>query len=186
MEYIQPCSNLFDRRRRRRRVRVLIGLIIFFSGVTLGLLFTASAQPQPSTAAQSPAELGAQKTGQADNDAFARLVMSPGLLEDRMGAAGPQLYDISGTNIRIRLERDGRRAMIEILCEGDAQGCENSVGKRYRLIADQAGRGDLVFKSEAGVPVLRITAIGGATLFGGAPFVPSSIPSTGRAVVPVP
>ena len=152
----------------------------------LGLLFTASAQPPTARVTQSPSELAAQRLGEPTDDAFLRLVTPPGLLGDRLGAAGPQDYEIAGTDIRIWLERDGTQATIEVICERDVRGCEDAAGARHILMADQAGRGDLVFKSEEGIPVLRITAIGGATLFGGAPFIPASIPPTGRAVVPVP
>lgn len=125
----------------------------------------------------------AQQSAPLDK-AFDRLVAPPGLLEDSLGADGPSTYETVGGSERFVFERTGEKATIRFLCQGSGEVCPEAAQKAQALVATQAGRGDIVFSTKGGVPVMRITSTGGATLYGGAFFVPSTVPDEGRAVIP--
>lgn len=165
-------TGLFTQCRRRARVRALVTWLAAFTAMNMCII---AAKAEPGVDPSLFVMVGGQQ------DALDRLVSPPGLVGDQMAKDGRGTYKVVGGAERFVFERKGRQATIQFLCAKGAKGC---TGGAHPLIADQAGRGDVVFKSEEGVAVLRITATGGATLLGGASFVPGSVPRDGRAVVP--
>jgi hypothetical protein len=119
----------------------------------------------------------------AQPDAFSRLVADPEAIETRIAANGRGVYATLGGTERFVLERDDRKATIRFLCDATSPGCTELVRTSHALRGTISGHGDLVFKSAAGAPVLRVHATGGATLLEGAPFVPDTVPVGGRAVI---
>lgn len=120
----------------------------------------------------------------AQDDAFSRLGARSSFAEETLADDGSGRFTIAGGGPRFEFVRTGRRATIRFLCS-PGPSCPPAARKAQPLIGEPTGRGDIVFKSQGGIAVLRVTATGGATLYGGASFVPVGVPRSGRAVVPL-
>lgn len=168
MIYLNERSYLFCTPVRRGRVARLVCAL---AALTIVNVVSVNAEgisaDSAATAVQDDAfdKLGSRSGGQS-------------LAEDGTGR-----FSVIGGGDVFEFSREGRRATIKFLCRPSAK-CSDEMRQPQTLTGEPTGRGDIVFKSSDGVPVLRVTATGGATLFGGASFVPASVPRTGRAVVP--
>ncbi|MEM9988519.1 MAG: DUF4908 domain-containing protein [Pseudomonadota bacterium] len=169
ISHISPCPNLFRRRKQRRRISILISMLMALVAVNIFFWLL----PAYALMLQDP-----------QKGPFEKLVAPTGLLENQFGQEDrAQLYQVMGEDIRFVFHRKGREATIRFVCGASPETCAEDPEKSYSLKADQTGRGDLIFKTADGIPVLRVTTTGGATLMGGAGFVPQTIPVSGRAVI---
>lgn len=123
-------------------------------------------------------------TAKAQEDAFSRLGARSSFAEQTLADDGSGRFTIAGGGPRFEFVRTGRRATIRFLCSPGPT-CPAAARKAQALVGEPTGRGDIVFKSMDGIAVLRVTATGGATLYGGASFVPNGVPRSGRAVIPL-
>lgn len=165
MQYLTPRPVLFTAgRRRRRHVRRLALALGVITAINGGINIAARAQLDEPTALQ-------------------RLTGPAGLVPE----AEPrrtQTFGVAGfPALGFELRRDGRRASIRFTCGGNGTGCDAASAGWQPLWADHAAGGDLVFRDDNGVSVLRVTPLGGMTLFGGAGFVPTAVPAGGVAAL---
>lgn len=168
MIYLNERSYLFRAPVRRARVARLVCALAALTVVNVVTVNAGGVAVDSAAASvQDDAfdKLGSRSEGQS-------------LAEDGTGR-----FSVIGGGDVFEFSREGRRATIKFLCRPSPK-CSDEMRKLHTLTGEPTGRGDMVFKSADSVPVLRVTATGGATLFGGAPFVPASVPRTGRAVVP--
>ncbi len=162
MQYVKSSSLILFRRERRRRARQasVMALALIAAG-GIATYAVAEAQSDP---------------------AFDRLKAPTGLLSEQFGAPGA-VYAVDGGGERFAfIPKEGDQAVIQFVC--NAEGACPPSKAPHTLFATRTTRGDVVYESVGGVPVMRVAATGGATLLGGARFVPPSVPKAGRAVVP--
>lgn len=164
MQYLNSRPYLFRRQSARRRIGQLMIALSALTAINASLM-----------AAQASAQ----------DKAFGKLVERPGLVGASLADSGKGRFGVVGGNEKFEFTRDGRSGTIRFLCDAGNSGCTEAMRSAQPLMAEPGGRGDMVFKSAGGMVVLRVTATGGGTLFGGAPFVPTSVPKSGRAVVPL-
>lgn len=163
MQYLVSRPWIF-RTQQRRRIRRMIVALALFTAFNL------------SYAGFSAADAGAL---QQKDDTFGRLTEPSNLMASPAGQEGTRVYKLTGNNVRFQFTRNQRNATIKILCTGGVTPC----GEAVELKAERGTGGDLVFKTQSGKRVLKITSAGGGTLFGGAPFIPREVPKTGAAFV---
>lgn len=115
----------------------------------------------------------------AQQSAFDQLTAPSSFMEKRVEDGKRAFFTVEGTAVRFAFRRDGRFGAIQILCSGGVSPC----GDMVDLIGERATGGDFLFRTKAGIPVLRVTSAGSGTLFGGADFVPKDVPKKGAPFV---
>lgn len=164
--YIKSSRPLFNEARvRRRRIRRLVGGLSLLTVFNLHVLAMAGILP-------------VQEDDLAN--AFDRLTAPSSFVADSAGSDGRRRYRAAGMEVRFVLEQHRREASVTFLCQAGVAPC----GDKTPLHGERGMNGEFVFLAEGGETVLRVTAAGGATLFGAASFVPEAVPDTGVAVLP--
>lgn len=163
MTYLKEVRPLFsEARHRQQRQRRIIYAIAILTLVNLAIINAGAA------------------TARQDDSAFARLTAPSRLVTEPAARDGRRRYRAAGLDVRFVLERNGREASVTFLCAPGVSPC----GSKQALHAERGTSGELVFLTDTGDSVLRVTAAGGGTLFGTPSFVPDAVPGTGVAILP--
>lgn len=109
---------------------------------------------------------------------FGNIIKGNSFVARQADGAAMVAYEVIGGGPRFYFGQNGKSAQIRFACDEAVGPC----GQAYPLTGQRGTGGDLLFSTADGTAVMRLTPAGGATLFGGAPFVPSQVPRGGVAV----
>ncbi len=168
------------------RVWVLLGLV----GAAGYLVSTTGAGAQDNSFSET--------SSLPDIDPFTALLTRRGPSAVRLSSRAPQLYRTTQGERSFTFQVNGQNGLIRFHCAPDDSTLECDLldglpfEEIHLLQATRSPRGDVIYKDQDGHAVLRVTATGGATLYGSEHMVTAAQASAfldpvagGKAVLPV-